>query len=43
MSFQDNTNDQPPLFRSWNQWYGFVIASLLLMVVLFYIFTEHFS
>lgn len=42
MSFQDNTNERAPLM-SWSQWYAIVIASLLLCVLLFYLFTQHFS
>lgn len=32
-----------PFFKSWNQWYGFVIFFLLLLIVLFYGFTKYFS
>lgn len=35
--------DKPPLFHSWPQWYIFIIAWLLVLIVLFYLFTKYFS
>jgi len=36
-------NDKIPLFKTWNQWYVFVIAFLVLLIVLFSLFTKTFS
>lgn len=36
-------NDKIPLFKSWNHWYFFVIACLVLLIILFSIFTKTFS
>ncbi len=33
----------PPFVRSWRQLYGLVIANLILMILLFWWFTEAFS
>jgi len=35
--------DKPPLFKSWTSWYVLVIGFLLLLIILFYLFTKHFS
>ena len=35
--------EKVPLFKKWSQWYGLVIGVLVLLVILFYIFTKHFS
>ena len=32
-----------PFFKTWSQWYAFVIFFLVLLVVLFYAFTKYFS
>lgn len=32
-----------PLFKSWTQWYVFVISFLVLLILLFYWFTKMFS
>lgn len=32
-----------PLFSSWNKLYLFVLGELLLLIVLFYFFSQHFS
>ncbi len=34
---------KPPLFKSWKQIYGAVLAILLVLVVLFYLFTVQYS
>lgn len=39
---QEN-NDKVPLFKSWNQWYFFIVAFLILLIILFSIFTKTFS
>ncbi len=38
-----NDDDKIPLFKSWKQWYFFVIAFLILLVILFSFFTKTFS
>ncbi len=35
--------EKVPLFKSWNQWYAFVIVFLLLLIIFFYLFTKYFS
>jgi hypothetical protein len=40
---KDDINDKVPLFRSWSQWYLFVIAFLAVLMVLFYLFTKQFA
>lgn len=35
--------EKPPLFSSWNQLYGLVLLNLIVLIVLFYIFTVTFS
>ncbi len=38
------TPDQkPPVFSSWKGWYALLIAVLAVLVVGFYVFTEHYS
>jgi len=36
-------NDKIPLFKSWGQWYFFVIVFLILLIILFSLFTKAFS
>ncbi|HEY0059019.1 MAG TPA: hypothetical protein VGB56_07770 [Flavisolibacter sp.] len=36
-------NDKVPLFRTWNQWYAAVIGFLVVLILLFYWLTKHFS
>lgn len=44
MSTQDNDNkEKPPLFKSWTGWYVFVVAFLVVLIVLFYLFTQKFA
>ncbi len=38
-----NENDKIPLFKSWRQWYAFVIGVLIVLVILFYFFTKSFA
>jgi len=40
---QKHDNNKPPLFRSWNGWYAFVIGFLLLLIILFYLLTKRFA
>lgn len=35
--------DYIPLFKSWNQWYLFVIGFLVVLIVLFYWLTKYFA
>jgi hypothetical protein len=37
------TNDKPPIFKSWNGWYVTVILVLILQILIFLMFTNHFS
>ncbi len=41
MAEQDN--EKAPLFGSWTYWYVLVIAFLLLLIILFSLFTKRFS
>jgi Mg2+ and Co2+ transporter CorA len=36
-------NEKIPLFNKWRHWYWLVILVLLLVTILFYLFTKHFS
>ncbi|MES2882703.1 MAG: hypothetical protein V4676_11180 [Bacteroidota bacterium] len=36
-------NDKPPLFKTWTHWYVLVISFLILLIILFYLFTKTFS
>jgi hypothetical protein len=36
-------SERPPLFRSWNRLYGFVLGELVLLIVLFYAFSKIFQ
>ena len=35
--------DQPPFFRSWTGLYALVLGVLALLVLLFYLFTQHYK
>jgi len=35
--------DSPPLFKSWSGWYLLLVGSLVGLIILFYLFTTHFS
>jgi hypothetical protein len=35
--------DRVPLFRTWTHWYVFVILFLIMLIILFYMFTKTFS
>jgi hypothetical protein len=35
--------DKVPLFKTWTAWYVFVISFLILMIILFYLFTKTYS
>jgi hypothetical protein len=36
-------DEKPPFFNSWIFWYALVVGSLILLIILFYLFTKHFS
>ena len=40
---EEEQDERPPLFPAWSYWYALVIGSLILLIVLFYLFTKHFS
>lgn len=40
---QENNNDKIPLFKSWTQWYAFVLLFLVVLIILFWVFTNYFS
>jgi uncharacterized integral membrane protein len=42
MDTQDQ-EEQAPVFRKWSTWYALVIGFLLLMILLFYFLTKHYS
>jgi hypothetical protein len=35
--------DKTPVFKSWTHWYVFVLAFLVLLIILFSLFTKAFS
>lgn len=35
--------EKVPLFKSWRRWYFFVIGVLLLLILLFNLFTNYFA
>jgi len=35
--------EKPPVFKSWTAWYVLVIGFLALLILLFFLFTKHFS
>lgn len=39
----DNQEDRPPIFRSWNQMYLFVLVLHAIIIFLFYLFTQAYS
>ena len=40
---QDHQDSRPPIFRSWNQMYLFVLVLHAIIITLFYFFTETYS
>lgn len=40
---KEQDNDKAPLFKSWTGWYVLVIGFLVLLVLLFYLFTKRFA
>lgn len=44
MTEHDNNDiEKAPVFRRWRIWYALVIGCLLVLIVLFYFLTKHFS
>lgn len=37
------TDERPPLFKKWKGWYFLLVGTLVVLITLFYLFTEHFS
>jgi hypothetical protein len=35
--------EKPPIFGSWNKIYAIVLGNLVLLIILFYLFTKYFS
>ncbi len=40
---EKNEDEKVPLFKSWTQWYIFLVAFLILLIILFYLFTKKFA
>ena len=40
---QENDSDKIPFFKTWTRWYVFVIAFLIVLIILFTLFTNKFS
>jgi hypothetical protein len=40
---QEQDNDKAPFFKSWTHWYVLVIAFLVLLIILFSLFTKRFA
>lgn len=38
-----NSNDKIPFFKNWTQWYVFVIAFLIILIIIFRLLTNYFS
>jgi hypothetical protein len=36
-------NDKAPLFKNWNGWYILVVLFLVVLIILFSLFTNYFS
>lgn len=36
-------SEKVPLFKSWRTWYWLVIGFLVVVMILFYLFTKHYS
>jgi len=42
-NFKDIIDDKPPFLASWNKIYLLVFGELVILILLFYLFTEAFS
>jgi hypothetical protein len=40
---QPKNNDLPPFVKSWKQFYALLVLWLLVLIVLFYLFTKYFK
>jgi hypothetical protein len=40
---QETKDDKAPFFKSWKGWYFSLILFLILLIVLFYLFTKRFA
>jgi hypothetical protein len=40
---EENQQEKVPLFKSWKNWYLLVVAFLILLIMLFFLFTKTFS
>ncbi|MGA7836796.1 MAG: hypothetical protein WB996_02440 [Ignavibacteriaceae bacterium] len=38
-----NISEDPPLFKKWRSWYILVLANLVGLIILFYLFTKIFE
>ncbi len=36
-------NEKPPILKTWKNLYAIVIGTLVVLIVLFYFFTNHFA
>ncbi len=43
ISMKDEIKEKVPLFRSWGLWYAFVVLFLLVLIILFSLFTNYFA
>ncbi|MFM9907887.1 MAG: hypothetical protein ACKVOW_00990 [Chitinophagaceae bacterium] len=43
MKSSNNDQEKPPLFKNWKGWYLMVILFLMVLIVVFYLVTKHFS
>ncbi len=39
----EKDQEKPPIFSSWNRWYAIVLLNLVVLIVLFYLFTKTFE
>jgi hypothetical protein len=40
---KNNSNDSPPIFKTWGRLYALVFFNLVFLVILFYFFTKAFE
>ena len=40
---EDNIEEKPPVFKSWNRFYAAVLINLAVLIILFYTFTRLFE
>jgi hypothetical protein len=38
-----NEQEKVPVFKKWSHWYMLVIGFLILLIILFYLFTKYFA